>query len=139
MKSKIQITKFIALLFLGAMVASCSSAKQKGDNNSGSSVSEHSGTIENLTFMERLRKFPGVMVKGTPEDPKIFIRGINTLNAGTDPLVVIDGSIYYGSIADINRILPANQIKGIRVLKEPGEVGIYGVMGGNGVIVVAMK
>ena len=32
----------------------------------------------------------------------MLIRGENSLKANTQPLIVLDGSIYYGSLSDIN-------------------------------------
>ncbi|HMB99861.1 MAG TPA: TonB-dependent receptor plug domain-containing protein [Flavobacteriaceae bacterium] len=64
---------------------------------------------------------------------QIIVRGINTINSGTDPLFVVDGSIVF----DIDYI-NVNDIKDISVLKDAA-ASIYGSRGANGVIQITMK
>jgi TonB-linked SusC/RagA family outer membrane protein len=67
--------------------------------------------------------------------PTVFVRGIPSY-AGSNPIVVVDGSIQ--SITDLNSINPSD-IESINVLKDAATTAIYGVKGGNGVIVVTTK
>jgi len=69
---------------------------------------------------------PGIQVSGK----KIYIRGISTLNASTDPLFVVNGSI----TESIDNIQPVD-VKSIQVLKD-ASASIYGVRGSNGVILI---
>lgn len=82
---------------------------------------------------------PGLQVtssNGQPgESPKISIRGFGTVNASSDPLYVVDGSIYNGSIADIN---PAD-IENMTILKDAASTSLYGSSAGNGVILITTK
>lgn len=73
-------------------------------------------------------KVPGVQVTGN----KITIRGINSINSGTDPLFVVDG-IVVNSIDDIS----PRQVKSITVLKG-SDAAIYGSRGAGGVIMITM-
>ncbi|MEX2639678.1 MAG: carboxypeptidase-like regulatory domain-containing protein, partial [Balneolales bacterium] len=50
------------------------------------------------------------------------IRGRNSLTAGTDPMVVVDGAIFNGSLRDIN----PNDIESIDILKDASSAAIYG-------------
>ncbi|AQG82261.1 SusC/RagA family TonB-linked outer membrane protein [Spirosoma montaniterrae] len=63
------------------------------------------------------------------------IRGPNSLNASTDPLVVLDGVIFNGSIRDIN---PAD-IETIDILKDASSTAVYGARAASGVIIVTTK
>jgi len=65
----------------------------------------------------------------------IGIRGRNTLNASSTPLLVIDGEIYYGALADIN---PAD-IETIDVLKDASSAAVYGAKAASGVVVITTK
>lgn len=76
---------------------------------------------------EVLKTIQGVTVSGT----QVFIRGIGSIN-DTTPLFVVDGVIV-NSIADIS---PSN-IKSIELLKGP-DAAVYGVRGGNGVILITL-
>lgn len=63
------------------------------------------------------------------------IRGKNTLNAGSSPLIVLDGVIYYGSMADIN----PQDIQSVDVLKDASAAAVYGAKSANGVILITTK
>ncbi len=77
-----------------------------------------------------------VIQGGTPgSKPTVLIRGIPSFS-GTDPIVVIDGVPQ--SLTDLNSINSAD-IESINVLKDAATTAIYGVKGGNGVIVVTTK
>lgn len=77
-----------------------------------------------------------VIQNGSPgSKPTVLIRGIPSFS-GTDPVVIIDGVPQ--SLTDLNSINPAD-IESINVLKDAATTAIYGVKGGNGVIVVTTK
>ncbi len=63
------------------------------------------------------------------------VRGDNTLTAGSDPLIVLDGVIYQGGLEDIN----PNDIEAIDVLKDASSTAVYGARSANGVILVTTK
>jgi TonB-linked SusC/RagA family outer membrane protein len=68
--------------------------------------------------------------------PGIVIRGINSINGNTDPLIVIDGNPFEGgSLSDIN----TSDIASIDILKDVSSVAIYGTRGANGVILITTK
>ena len=81
----------------------------------------------------------GVQINNASGQPgmssTIRIRGINSLNAASDPLIVVDGSPYDG---DINLINP-NDIESMTVLKDAASTALYGARGGNGVIMITTK
>ena len=65
----------------------------------------------------------------------IQIRGNNSLSAGTSPLIVVDGIIYNGDLADIN----PNDIDKLDIMKDASSAAVYGARGANGVIIVTTK
>ncbi|MDO4461735.1 MAG: TonB-dependent receptor [Bacteroidia bacterium] len=65
----------------------------------------------------------------------IRIRGIGSMNASKDPLYVVDGVPYDGSIASIN----PSDIESMSVLKDAAASAIYGARGANGVILINTK
>ncbi|MFZ1306258.1 MAG: TonB-dependent receptor [Ferruginibacter sp.] len=76
-----------------------------------------------------------VIQNGTPgSKPTLFIRGIPGL--GADPAVIVDGIPQ--TINDLNSINPSD-IESVNVLKDAASTSIYGVKGGNGVIVITTK
>ena len=66
--------------------------------------------------------------------PQIMIRGVGSIEAGTNPLYVVDGII----TNDIRNLDP-NNIKSIDVLKDASSEAIYGARGSNGVIIITTK
>ncbi len=62
------------------------------------------------------------------------IRGNRSLNAGNQPLILVDGVIY-GSTMDVN----PNDIASVEVLKDAASTAIYGTLGANGVILITTK
>ena len=76
----------------------------------------------------------GTNVPGT--SPGVIIRGINSINGNTDPLIVIDGNPFEGgSLSDIS----TSDIATIDILKDVSSVAIYGTRGANGVILITTK
>ncbi len=63
------------------------------------------------------------------------IRGTKSLKASTDPMIVIDGVIYNGSIKDIN---PAD-IESIDILKDASSAAVFGARAAAGVIQITTK
>ncbi|WP_428330625.1 SusC/RagA family TonB-linked outer membrane protein [Mucilaginibacter sp.] len=75
-----------------------------------------------------------VVTQGSPGSAaQVTVRGIST-TGNSAPLYVIDG-IQEGGMQNVN----PNDIESITVLKDAGSTAIYGVGGGNGVIVVTTK
>lgn len=100
---------------------------------------EAEGQSRPRTLIEMLSRVPGVRVYQSPESGmEIQIRGVNSLQSGTQPLVVVDGMPY----ATDNRMLQnldSTMIQSISVLKDAGSTAIYGARGANGVIVIKTK
>lgn len=72
--------------------------------------------------------------KGLGND-NISIRGLSTINASMEPLIVLDGFIYDASINNIN----PNDVESITILKDAAAASIWGARAGNGVIVITTK
>jgi TonB-linked SusC/RagA family outer membrane protein len=70
--------------------------------------------------------------------PSVLIRGVNSINASTSPLIVIDGAPFSNLGGSLNDINP-NDIASIEVLKDASAVAIYGTRGSSGVILVTTK
>lgn len=74
---------------------------------------------------------------GDPSAPATFqIRGTNSINAGTEPLFIVDG--VQVSASEFSTINPAD-IESYSVLKDASSTSIYGARAANGVIVISTK
>ncbi len=63
------------------------------------------------------------------------IRGPKSLNAGTSPMIVLDGVIYNGHISDIN----PRDIETIDILKDASSAAVFGARAAAGVVVITTK
>ena len=84
-------------------------------------------------------RVPGMEMRATSSKPgatmRIRIRGTRSLSASNDPLIVLDGIPYSGSLSDIN----VDDVKSIDVLKDASSTAIYGSRGANGVIMITTE
>lgn len=88
----------------------------------------------------KLTTHSGTLASGT----SMLIRGINSLNANTQPLIVLDGliqhnqsdiySIHQGNIVSMLANIDVNDIASVSVLKDG--TSLYGSKGGNGVLII---
>ncbi|APY11832.1 SusC/RagA family TonB-linked outer membrane protein [Seonamhaeicola sp. S2-3] len=99
-------------------------------------------TTQNVSFADALIGIiPGMLVQesfSNPDTPpSILLRGVGSINADTEPLIVVDGVQMPGGFnaSAIN----GNDIKNISVLKDAAATSIYGSRGSNGVILVSTK
>jgi TonB-linked SusC/RagA family outer membrane protein len=84
-------------------------------------------------------KMAGVQVQNISSEagaaPKISIRGISSINAGSSPLVVVDGQPIPDGLSFVN---PAD-VESVEVLKDAASAAIYGSRGASGVILITTK
>ncbi len=83
---------------------------------------------------------PGLQLRGSSGAPgasqgSIKIRGIASMYADTDPLIIVDGAPYSASLSNIAQ----EDIESITVLKDAASAALYGARGAAGVILVTTK
>lgn len=107
---------------------------------SGSIVSTDAETLREVPSVSATQalqgRLPGIEISQTSTRPgaamQIRIRGERSLNATNDPLIVVDGIPFAGSMNDI----APGDIKSIDILKDASATAIYGSRGANGVILI---
>jgi len=91
----------------------------------------------------------GVQVNTTSGEPgggfQVRVRGAGSINAGADPLYIVDGTQIsfsnlneQGDTSPLNSINP-NDIESIEVLKDGAAAAIYGAQAANGVVIITTK
>lgn len=84
-------------------------------------------------------KIPGVTIvnaSGDPANPaSIRLRSSTSLSDDQSPLIIVDGVITEGSLADINM----QDVESIEVVKGAAGASLYGSLAGNGVIQIITK
>ena len=83
---------------------------------------------------------PGMLVMSSSGAPgsaaSVAIRGVNSINAGTTPLYIMDGVVV--SAGDFQALNTAD-IESVTVLKDAASTSIYGARAANGVILITTK
>ena len=134
---------FLYLLFLFILfVSACSSQKH------ATQADEHQTTMPDgavhddrdiyRSLADYLQQVPGVNIMGSQGNQMVTIRGINSFSSGIEPLFVINGQIIGSSYNQANNMINVRDIDHVRVLKGP-DASIYGVRGGNGVVLIVTK
>ena len=84
-------------------------------------------------------KIAGVQVQNISSeagaDAQISVRGISSVNAGANPLVVVDGQPIPDGLATLNMA----DVASVEVLKDAASAAIYGSRGASGVILITTK
>ena len=69
------------------------------------------------------------------EGSVIMVRGIGSISADAEPLIVVDGVAYEGSLNSI----PTQDIESMTILKDAAANSMYGARGANGVVMITTK
>ena len=95
----------------------------------------------NTNILQAIRgAVPGINIgaqNAVGSTPSILVRGTNSLGgaANNNPLIILDGAIFLGSVTDIN----PNDIASIDILKDASTAVVYGSRAANGVILINTK
>lgn len=116
---------------------------QRRKDVTGSVASVQTSAIEDIAMKDisqgLVGQIPGLDVISTgiglDGASQIRLRGQRSFTASNDPLIILDGSPYYGTLNDINPY----DIKSVDVLKDASSTAIYGARGANGVIIISTK
>ena len=140
-QTKIDVLLVPAMSALGEIVVTGYGTQKKQEITSSiSSVKSEEFNRGNLNAPEQLivGKVAGLSISKPGGDPNggynIRLRGLSTIGANTQPLVVIDG-IIGGSLDNVD----PNDIESVSVLKDGSAAAIYGTRGSSGVILVTTK
>lgn len=140
-QSRIDVVLEPTMSALGEIVVTgYSTQKKKEITSSISRVSSEEFNKGSISSPEQLiiGKVAGLSISrpgGNPnEGYNIRLRGLSTVGANTQPLVVIDGVIG-GSLDNVD----PNDIESMNVLKDGSAASIYGTRGSSGVIIVTTK
>ena len=124
------------------MVVAYGTAKKSAFTGSATVVgSEEIGKIQSSNVANALTgKVAGVQLNtssGQPgtTKPSIRVRGISSINAGNEPLIILDGAPYDGDLNNIS----SQDIESMTVLKDAASNALYGARGANGVIIITTK
>ncbi|PKQ44167.1 SusC/RagA family TonB-linked outer membrane protein [Confluentibacter flavum] len=100
---------------------------------------EDANLTANTSILQAMQgKAPGInigAVSAAGEEPRLSIRGQNSLSGSNNPLLVVDGIIYSGSLLDFSAV----DIKSVDFLKDASAAAVYGSRAANGVVLITTK
>jgi len=123
------------------LVVAYGSAKKTSFTGSASQVK--GGTLQKIQSSSISKSLEGLTAglqtfstSGTPgSDASLLIRGLGSISASQQPLIVVDGVPYEGSLNSLS----AQDIESITILKDAAANSMYGARGSNGVLIVTSK
>lgn len=99
----------------------------------GKAAQSNSNLLQALSGASAGVNIQGTGLSGT--EPNLSIRGQTSLSASDRPLIVRDGIIYNGDIADIN----ISDVESVDILKDASSAAVYGSRSANGVMLITTK
>jgi TonB-dependent starch-binding outer membrane protein SusC len=113
---------------------------QKKSDVTGSVSSINSKSLKEVPVSNvaqaMMGRIAGVQIDQTSTRPgdatQIRVRGARSLSASNDPLLIVDGIPFMGTLNDIN----PGDIKSVDILKDASATAIYGSRGSNGVVLI---
>lgn len=129
-------------LLEGTVVIGYGTVKRTNFTGSVSTYSVADGPVANVpktSALDMLRGIaPGITISQSGiagSTPSIQVRGQKSISGGSDPLIVLDGVIFKGTINDID----PNSIESMSLMKDATSLASYGSQAANGVIMITSK
>ena len=152
-RSQIDVAlEFEAEMLDDVVVIAYGTARKEANTGSVATVTGDVIAESPVTSVDKMLsgKMAGVQVTASSGQPgassEIRIRGISSINAGNDPLWVVDGipvmtgnQSYFTNTGNAIASINPNDIESITVLKDAAAASIYGSRAANGVILVTTK
>ena len=123
------------------MVVAYGSAKKSSFTGSAANIDQKKLELRPITNVTKglEGQSTGILTTSGSGQPgssaSIVIRGFGSINASSNPLYVVDGVPFDGSLSSIN---PAD-IESMTVLKDASAGALYGARGANGVVMITTK
>ena len=135
------VMQFDSELLDEVMVVAFGTAKKSAFTGSAKVVDAEQLSMSQVTSVTNALagSVPGLQLSSDDGAPgatsSIKIRGFSSLNAGNDPLIILDGAPYSGNLSNLN----PNDVESMTVLKDAASNALYGARGANGVIMITTK
>jgi len=124
-------------LFSALLLFSCSTATTATKSND--KVSVETSSQHYVSLADYLRRNSNVSVKGTGQDIRLQIRGMNSLTSDTRPYIYINRNPIGREYVKADNAVDPNNIKRIEVISSLAELTIYGQEGHSGIIKIHTK
>jgi len=128
----------LSLLVLSSLLFTCYSSQAVSGKENKPSVSGPS--VENsLDLTEYIRRLGEAQITGSGANATISIRGVTTINSDPNPLFVLNGNVVGRDYNQVYHMVDIQQLASVKILKNAGDIGLYGVQGANGIVEITLK
>jgi TonB-dependent starch-binding outer membrane protein SusC len=103
-----------------------------GDDLHGNPAAQLEGLLEGRVAGVQVIRLPGGGFS-------VLIRGLGSINGDTEPLYVVDGMLVNSTAGRGLDWLNPGDIQRIEILKDASATSMYGVRGGNGVVLITTR
>jgi len=127
---------FLLIAFNVFTLNSCGASKLNSNDLSENKTIDE--TMINVSLLDRLRMFPGIVTRGQGQNAQVFIRGISAVNTPKEVLFIVNDTqvgTYSRAIFSLNSV----EITSIRLLKRATEIASYGFAGSGGVVLITTQ
>lgn len=128
---------------VGFSLQNCATMKPNDPSKSESTKWENHNTVmvdnPSISLANYLQRIPGLFINGSGDNTTVFIRGINSIRNNSEPLFVIDSQQVGNSYALASSFVDVNDIRSVEVIKGPEAGALYGMPGGNGVVIIKTR
>jgi TonB-dependent SusC/RagA subfamily outer membrane receptor len=128
--------KTVLLVLVGILfLTNCKSTQTVPGEDASENVRQVDTTPGLVSILDLIQRAPGVTVRGTT----VRVFGPNSFLNTSDPLFLVNGSVYSGGLPGILGSINPTDVQSIEVYKSPSELAIYGARGANGVINIILN
>jgi hypothetical protein len=78
-------------------------------------------------------------ITGDGANAIISIRGVTTFNSDPNPLFVLNGNVVGRDYNQVYQMVDIQQVASVKILKNAGDIGLYGVQGANGIVEITLR
>ena len=128
--------KTFLTLLLGFLLICCGTTKVASNDPKQRPTKEE--TLVNVSLLDRLRMYPGIVTRGQGQNAQVFIRGIAGVNTQKEVLFVVNGTqvgTFSRTVFSVNPV----EITKIQLLKKATEIANYGFAGSGGVVQITTQ
>lgn len=126
------ITFFILQLSL-VFFCSCSTSNNIGSSDANAQISNYT------SLADFLRHNSNVSVKGSEQDIRLQIRGVNSINSDTRPFIYVNRNPIGRDYTKANNAVNPNDIDRVEVISSLAQLTVYGQEGHSGIIKIHTK
>lgn len=120
------------LFILGFM--SLTSCATTGTKKSSEEYQQSKSLSHYADLADYIRTVGNVQLKGTVNDLRLQIRGVNSMTADTRPFIYVDNFPFGRDFNKLNTTIDVQKVKSVKIISSLSQLAVYGAEGHSGII-----